>query len=433
MEFKSIHHVEAAANEDIKAVKNSEQLSNSETILNASLEGKTRSELSPEQREAEDRLCRKRLETFLTLVEEEKIWQHTLLQDGTKDDRKGDKNFILDVLEDGIRPRGNTGDNHSKGLSIKRHLDYINWRLKGGIIDDNSKFIKQAIEAEPRTTYFYERVFPKIEQAYKKMPDGFWKTKDGEETKAIVSKFFGYNLISVSPAKAMKRSFLQQSYVGNENMVGIFFDAPGPRQFINMNWGLRNYEDYTKKKNTPAGEFSLEYGVANKISSNHFRAIKLGNYDLENRTWNINKNFESILPKLIEMQNDGVILLDANFRAIPNLNSISLNIYNDKESNNQTESEYSEKSFLQIKLIQSIVKNKDWKDWGGINNGSFRQLVRNRRIQDPEYLIFKKTPEYITWKNLEEYKSLKGDNEYQKWLNWYLKIKGPEEFFGDDI
>lgn len=354
-------------------------------ILDKSIAGKTRAELTQEQKEAEDLFCQKNLEKLVDLIDEEKVMLH--LTSGKLSDilEKGlfsrheiyyknklkDREHIrkekwsfqsenFEFLRDQIvKPYVVAYRGYLDGKLTKDELDKIKDDLlnikvnvgKGGVQNIPKigrkrvlffmkktipEFVKKGIEFSSDDINF-ESALSQAEES--KYHEHVFKTnkeeniekqrKDADLWQQLINVMGGNDLISANPSAYLKYEFADggpssvheiRPLAHFEKGLEVFFDTPPEIRLYDLGGG-RGIEDI---KN------SEDVAVSNRITPNHFKAIRFGVFDKEKRILYVTDQIdEHDIDILSDKQKNSLLLFDTCTIPIPPIKSVKLSKYED--------------------------------------------------------------------------------------------------------
>lgn len=299
-------------------------------ILTAELAGKTRDELTPEQREIEDTYREKCFRDLLQLINDDKVLvhkspalrnvlEHGVLSNHRQSIKYGEGKYDSDAWQ---------ASAEGFGTGILKRFLWIYERYRAGeMTEKDMAQEKEKMIAEfpgvgrERARYFFEKV----------IPEGFDKGrfKHGEfnhhrlsgkrpsfsEAKLMLKQLkmheiSGYDTISTSNTRYAKKNFVEvvdynkgnpETHLPNKihhlsEGIGstIFFDRPSEENLFALGYHYRpRSEGYMPENDLE--ENVHDTGVASKIRKETFRSIALENsvYDSSTRTLFLQRNYES--------------------------------------------------------------------------------------------------------------------------------------------
>lgn len=355
-------------------------------ILDESIAGKTEIELTQEQKEAEDKFCQENLEKLIDLINDEKVMLHltsgklsSVLEQGLfsrheifyknklKDQehirkekwswQKDNFEFLRDQV---VMPYVNAYRDYLEGKLNKEELDKIRDDLlniktnvgKGGVQNIPKigrkrvlffmektipEFVEKEIEFHPNEVNF-ESVLPSVEEFQRH--EHVFKTnkeenidkrqKDADLWQQLINIMGGNDLISANPSAYLKNEFADWNIPSSMRKIRplahfargleVFFDTPQEIRLYDLGGG-RGIEDI---KN------SEDVAVSNRVTPNHFRAIRFGVFDKEKRILYITDQIdERGIDVLSDKQKNNLLLFDTCTIPIPPIKSIKLSKYED--------------------------------------------------------------------------------------------------------
>jgi hypothetical protein len=333
-------------------------------VLNEALKGKTEAELTPEERKAEAEFGKQNLETFLEGIDEEKLMVHAftarapfsqiykegILSRMQQRHKKGEDLGVSDPLYQ-ERSAGATKGRVGKFLGF--YKDFEDGKIS------REKFLQQKQlllwdvpeVGRQRYEYFFEKTIPEIVRRVGYPRLDIWEvnkessaasgqnsplnSKEPFRTKLdnarsyesreglvkdepwylLVDIMSGCDMVSSTSAEYMKKEFAdKEGFLASFQHwgLGIYFETPPDIRL----YDLRGEND------------GSDVGVSSIIEHSHFKALRMGFYDTTKRVLLLGEEEPSVqkedIPLLVELQKNGVTLLDQCLVPIPPLESISI-------------------------------------------------------------------------------------------------------------
>lgn len=343
-------------------------------ILTAELAGKTRDELTLEQRETEEAFREKAFRDLMHLINDDKVLSHgtgelnSVLTHGILSARR------LRLMDLGTARDASTQEN-ARDFTLTRvdkfFKDYTQWKQK--LITDEEFYQKrqQIINEFPeigreRVIDYFENILPRgVEEGWFDnlfytdggyTDKGVWQKMNLSEKKQFLKAFrkenlAGMNTVSTIGPPYFKKEFVQSGYLDTRGAGNstIFFNKPTNKQIIEMSMFYGNKRD-TKE------EDSFDIGVFAKVNKNNFRAIELNTvYDETKRVLRLSTENQEIVKELIQLQKQKEISIFSNpLVPLPPLESIALET-KDKDVDGQNKQQTQEK-------IKALIEENHW-DW----------------------------------------------------------------------
>ncbi len=366
-------------------------------ILTSELAGKTREELTPEQRETEDAFREKAFRDLMQLINDDKVLSHdcsnleSVLRRGILSPHR--------VLMAGFGTHDPQLQEHAERWSGKIVRDFYKdyQRFKQGELssDEFEKKRQESIDQFPmtgrdRAKLYFEKIIPNRIDKNPDVKHTFEvarRLKDGSVPLPIVKaalryqkRVTGENMLSSVNTHRMKTTFFWEHAPGmsfsgwsNKGRFVIFFDRPKSENLMDLGAIYIHNRDNDKRPLKQIDEMeSFDIGVADKVFVRNFQAISFGLYDEINRTLYTKKdilNNKDILEKINFLQIKGVKLFDRNLISIPPLSGIKIVDDNDSLKSNQIQDNSSklkdldsENEIKSEEKIKNLIQENHW-DW----------------------------------------------------------------------
>ena len=367
--------------EEKKAENTQEVVKNPFEVLTSELAGKTRDELTPEQREVEDTYREKCFRDLMQLINDDKVLIHRSLS-------------LRSVLENGILSRvrrmvkrkgtyshpADRWQDSAEAFSDQKVWEFIvaYSNYKDGKVS-NEEFIRQResiIDKYPelgkeRARYYFENVLPNG------FDRGFFDASRPDGAIGFLNEFFpSGTIVTLSYAKRALKAFRKVDLLGNDTIsttntnilkkewvvsmlsteksplfIGsgwysghsFIFDRPQEHQLMALDPNARKEGSYDKKYDKE--ENIHDTGVASRVTADKILSVALDNclYDGLQRTLFLMQNYtatedrkgyqeawegqyvdDETLELLKKKQRLGIALFDETMQAIPVIESISV-------------------------------------------------------------------------------------------------------------
>ncbi len=309
------------------------------SILDSSLSGKTETELTPEQQEAEREFGIKNLESLLEQIDKEEIMAHgtrekitAILAIGIKSHTQRSSGKIKDPELAKMAEGSGINDPIWQGVSAEFVLEKAILPYAKLLTEESDSAVLMQKKEEllrnlpkigkKRVEWFLNNAVPKIIEAgfdphsfsygINKTPEGEMLFNKWHDLATIVA---GEDLISSTPASYLKHSFNRKhaNLLSHYGGFIIYFDIPNELRMYNLGHA-RGYENDTD-----------DIGVSSTITPSHFKAFRFGNYDRDNRIFYLSQHVGlDNIAKLVEFQNKRVAFFDESLVSLPPLESIKI-------------------------------------------------------------------------------------------------------------
>jgi hypothetical protein len=373
--------------ERFKETPQTQEIEEELRIINETLKGKSESELTPEERDAEAKFEQQNLETFLELIDKNKISVHSIT-DGVK---------VADVLKTGllsVHRLDGLGIDHDSDAPFQRRGGGFGTRLlhkfsalyekfESGQIDEKTfNDEKEALLHEApaigrkRVAYFFDKVLPKVEEALKESEkkDEFKEIRfqygeslgikpllKGEKNNMDTKdwrRWLNLNWSDPDPSKEEKfKAMREVSYreiadlMSGEDLISATSAEHMKRGFVNnekelfqsghIDWNASIFfEPPSEVRQFDLGELNLgsesphkgnDVAISNRIPAHSFKAMKIGYYDTVKRTLLMpSATYRDQDLKVLEDAQTHIIFFDHDLTPIPPLHSIKTQIYKDE-------------------------------------------------------------------------------------------------------
>jgi len=372
-------------------------------ILTSELAGKTRDELTPEQRETEDTFREKEFRDLMQLINDDKVLLHnspeleSILKHGILSVQRAEIKRLSGLNFGKSDPREqNSAEEFIYEIVPAFLTEYVKYK-QGEISEEQFiQYREKVIEefpklGEKRAKHYFERVIPNgFDKGWFGIDD--WEfifqfhLREPLKIKETLRKLkkqevLGFDIISTSNTSHLKKKFVERdkdsvetylfSNVNERYRHAFFFDRPSEDKIIPLDYDARKSAGkYYKGEEKSKEENIRDLGVASKVNTNSFRAVSLGNvsYDVFNRVCFSGHISDEVLDFLWDKQrNNDIILLDHTFQVIPPLKSV-LWMSSVSEKNNCAENLEAETRVIELnekktkEKIKQLIKENHW-DW----------------------------------------------------------------------